>query len=119
MNHFGDNIISFLKKSINQLEELQIQAELGKAEFKEKYNSFKLNFEKNINQIRSGNTDLQKNIHEKTITIKQKIDEMEIQFALGKKETKELIENKIKILKNHLIEIKNDFKKKLPEKEKI
>jgi len=119
MKHFGDNIISFFKKSITQLEELQLQAELGKSELRDNFKTFKLDFEKKLHQIRIGDTEVQKNILEKTQVLKQKIEELELQFVLGKKEAKEVLENKINILKHQLADSKNDFKRYKSKKQKV
>ena len=116
MKHIGDDFIAFLKKSITQLEELQVQAELGKEELKDNYHIFKNDFTKKVNQIKKGETLIQKNITGKLIPLKQKVDVLEVQFALGKAEAKDKIEEEIKNLKHQFTELKLGIKKWFTEK---
>ena len=119
MKHIGDEMIAFLKKSVTQLEELQVQAELGKEELKDNYQIFKNDFSKKVNQFKRGETPMQKNISSKLIPFNQKMDEMEVQFALGKAEAKDKIEEEFKNLKHQLTELKTDIKKWFTEKQKV
>jgi len=83
-----DKLVEGFRKTANELEELQLQLALGKAEAKDKFEILKKRFnlflhdaEMKVNEARE--------FAEET---KTKIDELRVQLALGKAETKELFE---------------------------
>lgn len=90
----GDTLIATLKKSVSELEDLQVQIALGKAEahdlfedVKKKFNSFLHNAKQKITVTK-----------EKKEKIRGDFDELQVQLALGKAETLELFnEQKKKI----------------------
>ena len=116
MKHFGDDLISFLQKSAAKIEEMQVQAKLGQAELKDSYAEFKNDLTNKIHQIERGETKVQKNIQEKLNPIQQKMDELELQFALGKADANDLIQKELKILKKNLHELSKSIKKKFSKK---
>ncbi len=98
MSHFGDNVTSFLKNAATQLEELQLQTALGKAELADKLEEIKKEAKDKINHIKwdvNSAVEEGKETYEK---IKSKVEHLQVQLALGKAETAdELHEQKKKI----------------------
>ncbi len=98
-----DKFISALKGFATNLEELQVQFALGKAEAKDKFNEYQGKIK---NAIHEAKTDL------KTGTgtlgeFKNKLEHLEVQLALGKAEAKELIEDQSKKVKQAIHELEH------------
>lgn len=102
--HFVDNVIAALKKSATELEEFQVQAALGKAEAKDKYEEVKKKFNQFIHDSEFKVKGVRENIEE----LHTKFDELRVQLALGKAETKEAFKKQKKQLLSiiHDIEVK-------------
>jgi hypothetical protein len=98
MGHFGDNVSTFLKNAATQLEELQVQTALGKAELADKLEEIKKETKDKINHIK---WDVNAAVEDGKDTyqhIKTKVEHLKLQLALGKAETaEELQEQKKKI----------------------
>ncbi|HET6992401.1 MAG TPA: hypothetical protein VFJ43_13795 [Bacteroidia bacterium] len=79
----GDNLISTLKKSINELEEFQVQIALGKAEAKDKFEEVKKKLNSFLHttkqKINAGKI--------KAAGIRGDFEELQVQLALGKAES--------------------------------
>lgn len=109
MAHFGDNIISFLKQAAVKLEELQVQSALGKAELEDKFEEIKKETREQYQHIKSEvNTTLQNS--EEWSKVKSKFEHLEVQLALGKAETKEMLEEQKKNLSKAFHEMKDFIK---------
>ncbi len=106
MTNFGDSIISFLKQSTAKLEELQIQSALGKAELEDKFEEIKKETRDQYHQLKNEiSHKLQSN--EELNSLKAKFENLEVQLALGKAETKDLLEEQKKNLNKAFKEVKD------------
>lgn len=103
-NHFVDKVIGALRKSAVELEEFQVQAALGKAEAKDKYEEVKKKFNLFIHDSEFKIKDVKQKIEE----LNAKFDELRVQLALGKAETKEIFKKQKKQMLStlHDIEVK-------------
>ena len=101
---FVDNVIKALRKTAVELEEFQVQAALGKAEAKEKYEEVKKKFNEFIHESEIKVKDVKEKIEE----LDTKFDELRVQLALGKAETKDVFKKQKKQLLTtlHDIEVK-------------
>jgi hypothetical protein len=101
---FVDKVIGALRKTAVELEEFQVQAALGKAEAKDKYEEVK----KKFNHFIHDSEFKIKGIKEKIEELNTKFDELRVQLALGKAETKEVFKKQKKqlLLTLHDIEVK-------------
>jgi len=101
---FVDKVIGALRKTATELEEFQVQAALGKAEAKDKYEEVK----KKFNLFIHDSEFKIKGIKQKIEDLNTKFDELRIQLALGKAETKEIFKKQKKELLStlHQIEVK-------------
>ena len=118
---FTDKVIERLRKTATDLEALQIQLTLGKAEARDKYEEFKKEFSKTLREI--GST-IEKSNVQGASELKVLLEELQVQLALGKAEARDAfleqkkkiekvlqqIEQKINIepLSNEIIEKLND-----------
>lgn len=110
MTHFGDNIISFFKQAAVKLEELQVQSALGKAEFEDKFEEIKKETRDQYHHLKAEvNSTLQKD-GEQWNKIKAKFEHLEVQLALGKAETKDMLEEQKKNLSKAFQEVKEMIK---------
>ena len=110
MKHFGDNIISFLKQATVKLEELQVQSALGKAELEEKFEDIKKESRKQYQHLKSEvNATIQRD-SAKWDKVKAKFEHLELQLALGKAETKEMLDEQKKNLSKAFREVKELIK---------
>jgi hypothetical protein len=80
---FLDKAIKGLKNAATELEEFQLQLELGKAEASDKYEELKKQFDRFIHELK------QKLEEDKLFPdeLRTKLDELRLQLALGKAET--------------------------------
>jgi hypothetical protein len=110
MTHFGDNIISFFKQAAVKLEELQVQSALGKAELEDKFEEIKKETRDQYNHLKAEvNSTLQKD-GEQWNKLKAKFEHLEVQLALGKAETKDMLEEQKKNLSKAFQEVKDMIK---------
>lgn len=106
MAHFGDNFISFLKQATVKIEELQVQSALGKAELEDKFEEIKKETREQYQNIKSDiNSKLQNN--KEYNNLKSKLENLELQLALGKADTKDLLEEQKKNLSKAFQEVKD------------
>lgn len=101
---FIERVVEALRKTAINLEELQVQIALGKAEAQDKYEEVKKKFNLFIHE-----SDLKiKGVKEDLEELRSKFEELRVQLALGKAETQELFENQKKqlLLTLHEIEVK-------------
>jgi hypothetical protein len=98
MSHFGDNVASFLRNAATQLEELQVQTALGKAELADKLEEIKKETKDKINHIKWDVNSVVEDGKDAYESIKSKVEHLQVQLALGKAETAdEIHEQKKKI----------------------
>lgn len=100
---FIDTIAESLRKAAIEMEELQVQAALGKAEARDSYEVAK----KKLNLFLHDSKSKIKSGKEKVHEIQAKIDELHVQLTLGKAETKEAfqIQKKKLLLALHDLEV--------------
>lgn len=109
MTHFGDNIISFFKQAAVKLEELQVQSALGKADLEDKFEEVKKETREQYQHIKADvNHTLQSS--EEWNNLKAKFEHLEVQLALGKAETKDMLEEQKKNLSKAFQEVKDFIK---------
>ena len=110
MTHFGDNIVSFFKQTAIKLEELQIQSALGKAELEDKFEDIKKESREQYRRLKAEvNSTIQKDT-DKWNKLKAKFEHLEVQLALGKAETKDMLEEQKKNLNKAFQEVKDLIK---------
>lgn len=107
MSHFGDNLVSFLRNAAVKIEELQVQASLGKAELSDKLEEFKKDSRSKIHTMKLDLNSAVEDGKDSFQDLKVKMEHLEVQLALGKAETMDEIEKQKKNLKSAI----NDFKK--------
>ena len=102
--HFVDKVVKALRTAAVELEELQVQAALGKAEATERYEDIKKKFNNFIHESRI-NYEAGK---DKVEDLHTKFDELRLQLALGKAESLDVFkEQKKQLLATiHEIEVK-------------
>ena len=101
---FIDNVVETLRKAAIEIEELQVQAALGKVEAQDKYEEVKKKFNNVLHDAKS-------KIHagkDKIVDIDTKFDELRIQLELGKAESIDSfrVEKRKLLSKLHEIEVK-------------
>jgi len=104
--HFGDNLISAMKKAAGELEDFQLQLALGKAEAGDKVDEVKTKFRTIIN-------DAKQKVNSSDDKLKGKLEHLELQLALGKAEAKEVLEEQKKKIAHTIHDIETFFKSKL------
>ena len=99
-----EKIIEGLKTSALELEKLQVQAALGKAEAKQKYEDARRKFNADIQNAKNA-------AKEKYEEIKPLLESLQVQFALGKAEAKEKFDTNMKKFSEAIREIETILKK--------
>lgn len=101
---FIDKVIAALRRSAVNLEELQVQTALGKAEAQEKYEDIKKEFNLFIHDSEFKVKGIKENMEE----LKAQFETLRVQLALGKAETMEAFKKQKKqlLLTLHNIEVK-------------
>jgi hypothetical protein len=107
---FIDNVVETLRKAAIEIEELQVQAALGKAEAQDKYEEIKKKFNLVLHEtkakIEAGK--------EKVEDIDTKFDELRVQLELGKAEGLDSFKEQKKNLLSKLHEIEVKIKNNKP-----
>jgi hypothetical protein len=85
MKTITENIIDGLRNAATELEKLQVQAALGKAEARDRYEEARGKFTTLLNEATGA-------ANEKYKDLKPVIESLKVQFALGKAETKDVLE---------------------------
>jgi hypothetical protein len=91
-----DKIINGLKKAIEELEQFRLQASLGKAEAKDVYEEVKKKFNLYVHEAKLQINGIKEIAKEKSTELKTALEELQVQLALGKAETKEIFEEQRK-----------------------
>jgi ElaB/YqjD/DUF883 family membrane-anchored ribosome-binding protein len=101
---FIDNVVETLRKAAIEIEELQVQAALGKAEAQDKYEEVKKKFNNVLNEAKSKINAGKDKIED----IDTKFDELRVQLELGKAEGLDSfrVEKRKLLSKLHEIEVK-------------
>lgn len=111
MEHFGDKVISFLKSATVKLEELQVQAALGKAELSDKLEDLKKDAKTQVHQLRSEVNSFIADNQESIDKVKGKLEHLELQLALAKADTMDELKEQKKNLEKAMQELKDFLKK--------
>lgn len=108
---FIDNVVETLRKAAIEIEELQVQAALGKAEAKDKYEEVNKKFNLVLHEAKS-KIDIGR---DKIEDIDTQFDELRVQLELGKAEGLDAFKDQKKNLlsKLHEIEVKIKTNKRL------
>jgi len=109
---FTEKIIDGLRNAATELEKFQVQASLGKAEAKDKYEEARKKMYGFIHEAKMHIDETTSIAKEKAKDIKPLLESLEVQFALGKAETKEIWEEQRKKFAKALSELEMYFKKK-------
>lgn len=107
MSHTGDTVLSFLKQAVNKIEELQVKTALGKAELWEKFEEIKKEAREKMHEIKSEVNSVITEDKEEYNHAKSKVEHLEVQLALGKAETEDLLKEQKKNFKHAIHDIKN------------
>lgn len=111
MNHFGDNIVSFLKNAAVKIEELQVKSALGKSELSDKLEEIKKETRNKIHNIKLDLNSAVEDGKENYQHLKSKMEHLEVQLALGKAEAMDEIDRQKKNLSKAIHEVKEIFTK--------
>lgn len=106
MSHTGDKVAEFLRNAATKIEELQVQASLGKAELSDNWEDVKTAARKEYNKAKAEINSAYEANKDKLDTVKSKLEHLEVQLALGKAETKELLEEQRKNIKAAIHDLK-------------
>jgi hypothetical protein len=105
---FADKLINGLKSAATELEELQVQISLGKAETRVVFEELKKKFNGKLGEIKASYTSLKnkKNL----VPLVNALEEVQVQMALGVAETKDLFEKQLKKINKALGELESELK---------
>lgn len=106
MSHTGDKVAEFLRNAATKIEELQVQASLGKAEFSDNWENIKTEARKEYNKAKAEINSVYEANKDKIDVLKSKLEHLEVQFALGKAETKELLEEQRRKIRDAIHDLK-------------
>ena len=106
MSHVGDNLASFFRNVSSKIEELQVQSSLGKAEAEDKWESIKKEARQGFEHLKNKTLLAYKDNQAEYDKLKAKLEHLEVQMALGKAETKDLLAEQKKNLMQTLHELK-------------
>lgn len=99
MEHFGDLITNFLKKATIKIEELQLQTALGTAELADYFEVLKKESLADYHQLKVKLDNQVEKALEKKNEVKGKLEHLELQLALGKAESMEVLAEQKKNLR--------------------
>ena len=103
---FTDHVAQALRRAATEIEELRVQASLGKAEAKEKYEEIKKKFNSYVHEAKSQVNEGM----DKYDDIRQKMDELKVQLALGKAEGYEAFQEQKKKILASLKELEDNIR---------
>jgi hypothetical protein len=107
-----ERISDRLLEAQQELDELAVQFALGKAEARDKFEEIKTSFKSYVTAFKSKLN--QGEVHQLTQQLRSRIDELELQLALGKVETKELFEEQRKKIMDSLTAFEDALNRSLP-----
>lgn len=106
-NHkIADGFVSTLRNLANDLEQVQVEFALGKAEAKDKWDEYSKNFKKFIHESKLD----YKNGTGVIGDIRSKVENLEVQFELGKADLKDFIDEQKKKLNHTINEVETVIK---------
>lgn len=111
MAHFGDKLSAFLKNASVKIEELQVQAALGKAEASDKLEELKKETRAKYQEVKSEFRSEIADATDEYNHLKAKLEHLELQLALGRAESSEQIAEQKKKISEAFSDVKNLIKK--------
>jgi ElaB/YqjD/DUF883 family membrane-anchored ribosome-binding protein len=108
--HFVDKVVSALRKAATELEELQVKANLGKAEASDKYEEWKKKFDGFVHDAKlkfEKGKDKAEHIQEE---MKALFEQLRVQLALGKADGAEAFQEQKKKIIEKMREIEQKIK---------
>jgi ribosomal protein L29 len=109
-NTFTDKLISGLRKAATELEELRLQVALGKAEAKDAIDEARRKFNLYMHDAGVEFEEAKTKASEKADEWKADLEELRLQFALGKAEAKDAIDEQMKRIRMTMQEIESKLK---------
>lgn len=107
MNRLSENVLSFLKQSVSNIEALQVQSALGKAELSDKLEEIKRDAKIKLANLKAEVNSVLREDKEEFNKLRSKIERLELQLALGEAETMDNLKEQKKNLKEAVSDIKN------------
>ena len=108
---FSEKFIEGLRKAAVELEELRLQAALGKSEARDMYEETKKKLNNYVHEAKQRMEDAIILAKEKSKNLKTLFEELQVQLALGKADTKDMFEDQTKKIIKTLNEIESQIKK--------
>lgn len=107
----AESFINGLKNTVVELEELRVQAALGKAEAKEMYEEAKKKLSASVHEAKHQFSEMKNN--EQVLKLVNAFEFLQVQLALGKAETEEAFESQYKKIVTALKNLEENFKSDL------
>ncbi len=107
----SESIIDNLKKAVVELEELRVQAALGKAEAKDVYEEAKKKLHVYLQEAKIKFSEVKNN--EDVLTLIHAFEHLQVQLALGKAETKEVFEEQYHKISEALNHLEKNFREEI------
>ncbi|MES2679472.1 MAG: hypothetical protein V4635_06280 [Bacteroidota bacterium] len=105
---FADKLINGLKAAATELEELQVQISLGKAETRAVFEELKYKFNGRLGEIKARYATLKTNRH--VVPLVNALENVQVQMALGIAETKDMFEKQLKKINGSLNVLESELK---------
>lgn len=112
-----EKIAAKLMRAQQELDELAIQLALGKVEAKEKFEEVKKEFRAHVQEVKNKLTS--KLLKEMVTATTQKLEELEVQLALGKADSAEIFEAQTKKILRAIQSLEKEIKDKLPQTDEL
>jgi len=106
-----DKIIDGLKNALVEIEDLRVQAALGKAEAKDLYEDSKKKFNHFIHEAKIKLNGVKEKTGENADKLKGFFEHLQVQLALGKAETRDAFEEQSKKISHALHELEHNIRK--------
>ncbi len=106
---FTEKVINGLRKAATELEELRVQAALGKSEAKDAFQDARKNFDVFIHDSKEQLEHASEITKEKATELKSTLEHLRVQVALGSAEAKDTLEEQMKKIKTALNKIEESF----------
>ena len=106
----ADKFSNTIKKAQQEVEQMAIQFSLGKAEAAEQFEKTKKEFNEKLQEWKKLYPELEKSGMAGAEKLKAKMEELQVQLALGKAEAKDLFEEQKKKIMNAVAEVESEIK---------
>lgn len=110
--NFKIKLNSHIEKAKQEMEELSLQFSLGKAEAADKFEELKKDFMSKVQEWKTVGEQMKNSGQEKSGELKTKLEELQVQLALGKAEAKELFNDQKKKIMKSISELESEIKKR-------